>query len=61
MGAWAQYLHHEGGPKGHLPPEHIFLQQNAQLIVFDEAIYAFDNATESRVSEELHAHTRETV
>ena len=45
-----------GGQRQRLTLAHIFLQQNARLIVLDEATSALDNATELRVIEELHAH-----
>ena len=49
-----------GGQRQHLALARIFLQQNAELIILDEAMLALDNDTESRVIEELHAHAANT-
>ena len=48
-----------GGQRQRLALARIFLQQNAKLIVLDEASSALDNALESRVIQELHDHAAE--
>jgi ATP-binding cassette subfamily B protein len=48
-----------GGQRQRLALARIFLQQNAEFIVLDESTSALDNATESRVIKEIHAHAAE--